>query len=883
MGLNDINTSGGNITLNAAGDINIANVVNSSGGNIDITTGNFLRTRGSFTNINNVEASISSASGASSGGSIIIRHQGSVTTPFIIGDATTLGTTAAINSGSETISPSFQVAVPPDTYNQGNITIITPAPPEPVGAPTPTLPPENLGETTPATTEPQPENPPIPVPSGSASPELPETSLPGGDTTEAPTETTTEAPTETTTEAPTETTTEAPTETTTEAPTETTTEAPTETTTEAPTETTTEAPTETTTAATGSSQTGGNTVSPVPVSSPDAPTINYISETVEDSQESQNQFTTDISVATSIATDLQGSHIPPIENVEPDLETDNLTLDRSIYPQRIETRVQQLSEFNRDNLQSLNLEQPDLKPKTTELAIEPEAILAAVQSANFGILNNAITEVALDEIFSQSDLEASVWQIEQYRNQEFEEHLGVKAPIESQAVTIPQFRETLTRLNSQTGKKSAIIYIIARNEQLEIVLFAGEGDPVRASVPEAKRATIFPIVNKLRGELTNPRKRNSTSYLAQSQQLYKWLIAPIEATLLELGIDTLLFSLDAGLRSLPMSALHDGQQFLIEKYSLALIPSFALVDTNYRTIKQAQVLAMGASEFIDNTPLPAVPVELATITNELGKGQFFLGNFALFSTPAVGTVPTWVAVEDFNGDSNLDLAVANGLSNNISVLLGNGAGGFGPQTTFAAGNGPTSIAVGDFSGDGNLDLAATNYSGGNVSLLLGDGAGNFGSQTTYAVGTQPGRVVNGDFNNDGSLDLAVTNQGSNNVSILLRRPIVSITPGITPTEAGPVNGTFNITLDTPAPIGGLTVNFNLTGSTATLTTDYSFATGTNITAVTANTFTIAAGATSATLTVVPVDNNIDNDPENLTTSLSPPLSVPRLTTPVLML
>ncbi|GAB4278005.1 MAG: hypothetical protein Fur0025_04290 [Oscillatoriaceae cyanobacterium] len=265
-------------------------------------------------------------------------------------------------------------------------------------------------------------------------------------------------------------------------------------------------------------------------------------------------------------------------------------------------------------------------------------------------------------------------------------------------------------------------------------------------------------------------------------------------------------------------------------------------------------LDIAAANFVSNT-----------VSIFLNNGS---GNFTLSSTPAVGTGPVSVTVGYFDGDGNLDLAVANNTSSNVSVLLGNGAGGFGPQSAFPVGTGPLSIVAEDFSGDGIADLAVTNSSDDNVSVLLGDGAGGFGSETTHAVGNSPAKNAIGDFNGDGNLDLAVANYNSNNISILLSKPIVSITPGITPTEAGPVNGTFNITLDTPAPIGGLTVNFNLTGSTATPTTDYSFATGPNITAVTANTFTIAAGATTATLTVVPVDNNIDNDPENIIVNLA---------------
>ncbi|MCZ8120371.1 MAG: endo-1,3-1,4-beta-glycanase ExsH, partial [Microcystis sp. LE18-22.4A] len=79
-------------------------------------------------------------------------------------------------------------------------------------------------------------------------------------------------------------------------------------------------------------------------------------------------------------------------------------------------------------------------------------------------------------------------------------------------------------------------------------------------------------------------------------------------------------------------------------------------------------------------------------------------------------------------------------------------------------------------------------------------------------------------------------------------PKITIAPGTNPVEGGTV-GTFIITLDTPAPTGGIVVNFNTTGSTATILADYSLTAGTNITAVTANTFTIAAGATTATLNV----------------------------------
>ena len=68
-----------------------------------------------------------------------------------------------------------------------------------------------------------------------------------------------------------------------------------------------------------------------------------------------------------------------------------------------------------------------------------------------------------------------------------------------------------------------------------------------------------------------------------------------------------------------------------------------------------------------------------------------------------------VAVGDFNGDGNLDLAVANEVSGTVAVLLGNGNGTFAAATTFSTGGSdPDSLAVGDFNGDGKLDLAVAN-------------------------------------------------------------------------------------------------------------------------------------------------------------------------------
>ncbi|OCR00767.1 hypothetical protein BCD67_23830 [Oscillatoriales cyanobacterium USR001] len=235
----------------------------------------------------------------------------------------------------------------------------------------------------------------------------------------------------------------------------------------------------------------------------------------------------------------------------------------------------------------------------------------------------------IDQIFEREEIENTVLEIEQIRKVEFEQYLGVSKNLPRQDISFSGIQETLRKIEKETSKKSVIIYVVSGIEQLELILVPALGRPIRYSVPAAKRDILFPIVNDFRSEMTNSRKRNTDSYLDSAKQLYQWMILPLEADLKKLGIDTLLFSLDPGLRSVPIAAFHDGNKFLIEKYSFSLIPSFGLTNTRYRSTADAAVLAMGASEFTDKSPLPAVPVELSAIAKQWQGKSFLNSTFTL--------------------------------------------------------------------------------------------------------------------------------------------------------------------------------------------------------------------------------------------------------------
>ena len=152
---------------------------------------------------------------------------------------------------------------------------------------------------------------------------------------------------------------------------------------------------------------------------------------------------------------------------------------------------------------------------------------------------------------------------------------------------------------------------------------------------------------------------------------------------------------------------------------------------------------------------------LVTTLSRIGWGQCFTT-----TTIPHGSNPYTVAVGDFNSDGRPDLVTTNFFSQTVSLLPGNGSGGFGAKTDFLVGTAPTALAIGDFNNDGRPDLAVANTSSNNISILLGNGSGSFSASTNFPVGPSPSSVAVGDFNNDGRTDLAVANFFESYVSVL---------------------------------------------------------------------------------------------------------------------
>ncbi len=220
----------------------------------------------------------------------------------------------------------------------------------------------------------------------------------------------------------------------------------------------------------------------------------------------------------------------------------------------------------------------------------------------------------------------SITQLEESSTAPFQSYLGVK---NTTIANLEKAQTTLRKIEQMTDTKPALIYASCvpqsgGDKQLKLVLVTSQNKPVPQLVPGATCSKVFAEVQTLRRTVTDI--RNFKGYLAPAQQLYQWLVAPLEKDLQAQKIHNLVFIMDTGLRSLPIAALHDGKGFIVERYSVGLMPSLSLTDTRYVNVKNASVLAMGAAQFTDQKPLPAVPLELSVIAGQLRSSKSFLNS-----------------------------------------------------------------------------------------------------------------------------------------------------------------------------------------------------------------------------------------------------------------
>jgi len=192
----------------------------------------------------------------------------------------------------------------------------------------------------------------------------------------------------------------------------------------------------------------------------------------------------------------------------------------------------------------------------------------------------------------------------------------------------------------------------------------------------------------------------------------------------------------------------------------------------YQRLRVGDINKDGTDDIVTtNTESNNVTVLLAD-----GKGGFTEGPGSPFAS---GDAPFGIAINDLDADDNTDLAVINSPSsmaegkgkNGLTVLLGDGKGKFitMPGSPFAAGKIPNSIASGDINGDGVNDIVVSDNDSNRIYLYLMNKKGNPLSQSFIVTGNHPKGIAIADFNADGKKDIAVCNQLDNDISIIISK------------------------------------------------------------------------------------------------------------------
>lgn len=241
------------------------------------------------------------------------------------------------------------------------------------------------------------------------------------------------------------------------------------------------------------------------------------------------------------------------------------------------------------------------------------------------------------------------------------------------------------------------------------------------------------------------------------------------------------------------------------------------------------------------------------------------------TTTAVGALPAAVAVADFNGDGRADLAVANVDSNSITVLLSNGAGGFTPAagSPLSAASGPRSVVAGDFNEDGRADIAVVTLNTNFLRVYLGNGSGGFTPNTGTATSVTGGpySLATADFNADGHIDIVTANFADGKVGVLLGN------------GAGAFTAAPGVAASVPQPTFVAVADFNKDGRADVAVTDFLNSRVHILLGTGSGTFTTGAGSpysvSGAVFMVAVADFNSDGNADLAVANASGP-SLPLL-------
>ena len=301
----------------------------------------------------------------------------------------------------------------------------------------------------------------------------------------------------------------------------------------------------------------------------------------------------------SIRTDLrqlpkeqQSSYLKTVERTYRNLADMLLKRDRILEAQQVLDllKVQELNTYLK-NVRSASQPLENLPPETEILNQYNEIQTSAIA---LGQERTTLLQIpATSRTPQQTDRIAKLTQLEEDLNQQFtrftdrpdiQKLITALSPrVLRQTIDI----EDLNALRANLKQLNAVmIYPLILDDRLEIIITTPDSPPLRRTV-NVNREDLNKTILDFRIAL----QRNDDSVNSHAQKLYNWLIKPLEADLKSSNPKTLIYSPDGQLRYIPIAALHDGKQWLTERYAINHITAKSLTNLTQQPQQQPKILA----------------------------------------------------------------------------------------------------------------------------------------------------------------------------------------------------------------------------------------------------------------------------------------------------
>ena len=258
--------------------------------------------------------------------------------------------------------------------------------------------------------------------------------------------------------------------------------------------------------------------------------------------------------------------------------------------------------------------QPIRHEVAQEFPVQTESFRASIGPLFFELIDLLLTQsetVANTERYQTLLVEARQ-SMEQFKTAELQDYFQdncVETVLAKQA-NVDQIVQGL--------EHTAVIYPIQLPDRLELLVSVHNRG--KAELQRERVSVSSDILSKeVRVFRRLLEKRTTQEYLPHAQQIYAWLIEPIQHYLQDFEIDTIVFVPDGSLRTIPLGALHDGNSFLIEQYALAITPGIVLTDPRPINRENLKLLSVGLTDSVQGFPsLPNVASEIRILTEMYG-------------------------------------------------------------------------------------------------------------------------------------------------------------------------------------------------------------------------------------------------------------------------